>query len=46
VLPAGDSGGGSSTTRDRIALAAGALALAAVLAAIVFYRRTRAPATE
>jgi len=46
VLPAGDSGGASSATRDRIAIAAGALALAAALAAIVLYRRTRAPATE
>jgi hypothetical protein len=46
VLPAGGSGGGSSTTRDRITIAAGALALVAVLVAIVFYRRTRPPATE
>jgi hypothetical protein len=38
-LPAGDGGG--STTRDRITIAAGAVALAAVLAAIVFWRRER-----
>jgi hypothetical protein len=39
-LPASDSGG-SSKTRDRITLAAGLVALAAVLAAIVFWRRAR-----
>jgi hypothetical protein len=39
-LPAGGDGGGS-TTRDRITIAAGAVALAAVLAAIVFWRRER-----
>jgi hypothetical protein len=44
VLPA-DAGGGSQT-RDRIVIAAGAVALAAVLAAIVFYRRERTPARE
>jgi hypothetical protein len=41
-LPASDSGG-SSKTRDRITLAAGLVALAAVLAAIVFWRRKRTP---
>jgi len=40
-LPA-SVGGGSSNTRDRITLAAGLVALAALLAAIVFWRR-RAP---
>ena len=39
-LPAGGAGGGSKT-RDRITIAAGAVALAAVLAAIVFWRRER-----
>jgi hypothetical protein len=39
-LPAGGDGGGS-TTRDRITIAAGAVALAAALAAIVFWRRER-----
>ncbi len=43
-LPA--SGGGSSKTRDRITIAAGLVALAALLAAIVFWRRERAPARE
>lgn len=42
TLPAG-GGGGGSTTRDRITIAAGAVALAAVLAAIVFWRRERNP---
>jgi hypothetical protein len=36
-------GGGSSKTRDRITLAAGLVLLAAVLAAIVLWRRRRAP---
>ena len=44
-LRAGGAGGGSKT-RDRITIAAGALALAALLAAIVFWRRERAPARE
>lgn len=44
-LRAGGSGG-SSNTRDRITIAAGAVALAALLAAIVFWRRERAPARE
>jgi hypothetical protein len=44
VLPA--NGGGSSQTRDRLVIAAGAVALAALLAAIVFYRRERTPAPE
>lgn len=41
-LPA-SVGGGSSKTRDRITLGAGLVALAAVLAAIVFWRRQRTP---
>jgi hypothetical protein len=41
-LPASGSGGGGSKTRDRITLAAGLLALVAVLAAIVLWRRGRA----
>jgi len=44
-LPAGGASG-SSKTRDRITIAAGAVALAALLAAIVFWRRERAPARE
>jgi hypothetical protein len=44
-LRAGGSGGGSKT-RDRITIAAGAVALAALLAAIVFWRRERAPARQ
>jgi hypothetical protein len=44
VLPA-DTGGGSDT-RDRLVIAAGAVALVALLAAIVFYRRERTPAPE
>jgi hypothetical protein len=40
-LPA--SVGGSSSTRDRITLGAGLVALAAVLAAIVLWRRRRTP---
>jgi hypothetical protein len=44
-LPAGGSSG-PSKTRDRITIAAGAVALAAVLAAIVFWRRERKPAPE
>jgi hypothetical protein len=44
VLPA--DGGGGSQTRDRLVIAAGATALVALLAAIVFYRRGRAPAPE
>jgi hypothetical protein len=43
-LPAQPAGGGSSKTRDRITIAAGATALAALLVAIVLYRRGRAPA--
>jgi hypothetical protein len=43
-LPATSSGGGSSKTYDRIKIAAGAVALTAVLAAIVFWRRDRRPA--
>jgi hypothetical protein len=45
VLPA-DASGGDSQTRDRIVIAASAVALAALLAAIVFYRRERTPASE
>jgi hypothetical protein len=45
-LPASGSGGGSSKTRDRITLAAGLVALAAALAAIVLWRRQRVPARE
>jgi hypothetical protein len=45
-LPASGGGGGSSKTRDRITLAAGLVALAALLAAIVFWRRGRVPARE
>lgn len=41
-LPAAGSGG-SSKTGDRIKLGAGLVALAAALAAIVFWRRRRAP---
>lgn len=45
-LPAGGASGGSKT-RDRITIAAGAVALAALLAAIVFWRRERGrPAPE
>jgi hypothetical protein len=44
-LPASVAGGGSKT-RDRITIAAGAVALAALLAAIVFWRRDRKPAPE
>jgi hypothetical protein len=44
-LPAGGSSG-PSKTRDRITIAAGAVALAAVLAAIVFWRRERKAAPE
>jgi hypothetical protein len=44
VLPA--SGGGGSETRDRLVIAAGAVALVALLAAIVFYRREHTPARE
>jgi hypothetical protein len=45
-LPAGGPSGGSKT-RDRITIAAGAVALAAILAAIVFWRREkRTPAPE
>ena len=41
------SGGrGGSETRDRLVIAAGAVALVALLAAIVFYRRERAPAAD
>jgi hypothetical protein len=42
-LPASGGGGGGSKTRDRITVAAGAVALAALLAAIVFWRRERKP---
>ena len=38
--------GGSSKTGDRIKIGAGIVALAAALAAIVFWRRERAPARE
>jgi hypothetical protein len=41
-LPA-SVGGGSSKTRDRITLAAGLVVLAAVLAAVVLWRRRRTP---
>jgi hypothetical protein len=44
-LPA-SGGAGGSKTRDRITVAAGALALAALLAAIVFWRRERKPETQ
>ena len=44
-LPAGGASA-PSKTRDRITIAAGAVALAAVLAAIVFWRRERKPAPE
>jgi hypothetical protein len=40
------SDSGSSKTRDRVTIAAGAVALAALLAAIVFWRRERTPAAE
>jgi hypothetical protein len=40
-LPAGAGSGGSSKTRDRIVIAAGVTALAAVLVGIVFFRRSR-----
>lgn len=40
------STGGGSETRDRIVIGAGAVALVALLAAIVFYRRSRTPAAE
>jgi hypothetical protein len=40
------SGGGGTETRDRLVIAAGAVALVALLAAIVFYRRERAPAAD
>jgi len=47
VLPASaGGGGGGSATRDRLTIAAGATALVALLAAIVFYRRGRTPASE
>jgi hypothetical protein len=39
-------GRGGSKTRDRITIAAGAVALAALLAAIVFWRRERASAAD
>jgi hypothetical protein len=45
VLPKGGSSG-SSETRDRLMIAAGATALVALLAAIVFYRRGRTARTE
>jgi hypothetical protein len=44
VLAPGDGGSGSQT-RDRITIAAGVTALAALLAAIVFFRRGRAAPT-
>jgi hypothetical protein len=40
-LPESSGGGGGSKTRDRITVAAGAVALAALIAAIVFWRRER-----
>jgi len=46
VLPASGSGGGSSATRDRLTIAAGATAFIALLSAIVFYRRGRTPASK
>ena len=46
VLPASGSGGGGSATRDRLTIAAAATAFIALLAAIVFYRRGRTPASE
>ena len=46
VLPASGSSGGSSATRDRLTIAAAATAFIALLAAIVFYRRGRTPASE
>jgi hypothetical protein len=46
VLPASSRGGGSSAARDRLTIAAGATALVALLAAIVFYRRGRTPASQ
>jgi hypothetical protein len=45
-LAAGGSGGGGSNARDRITIAAGAVALAALLAAIVFWRRERSTAAR
>jgi len=45
-LPASVGGGGSSKTRDRITIAAGSVALAALLAAIVFWRRDRRPTRD
>jgi hypothetical protein len=45
-LPASGGGGGGSKTRDRITVAAGAVALAALLAAIVFWRRERKPENQ
>ena len=44
VLPTGTSR--STQTRDRLVIAAGAVALVALIAAIVFYRRERTPAPE
>ncbi|MFL5943828.1 MAG: hypothetical protein ACJ74C_00100 [Gaiellaceae bacterium] len=44
VLPKDDGGG--SETRDRLVIAAGAVALVALLAAIVLYRRDRARPPE
>jgi len=46
ALPASAGGGGGSATRDRLTIAAAATALVALLAAIVFYRRGRTPASE
>jgi hypothetical protein len=45
-LPASRGGGGNSKTRDRITIAAGLVALAALLAAIVFWRRGGAHTPE
>jgi hypothetical protein len=45
VLPA-SAGGGSSATRDRITIAAAAVAFAALLAGIVFWRRGGRPTAQ
>lgn len=45
TLPA-SGGSGGTKTRDRLTIAGGAVALAALLAAIVFWRRERRPAPE
>jgi hypothetical protein len=46
VLPASGGGGGSSQTRDRLMIAAGIVALVALLAGIVFLRRKPAASTH